>query len=202
LVSVVVALKELPRGKVLTPENASAYIGERRVPERFAPPDSPGSISETLGKRTVTSIPAGSYVGMAQLAAPGRTRASTLPRRAGDGRRIIEIAVSGAGTLALGPGSRVDVLVTSERGPGSPRTYLALQGIELVDFRASVDGAPVEGSRTREADATATLRVTLPQAVQLTAAENFARELRLVPREQGDTRRLPLTAVTAQDLHP
>ena len=140
-------------------------------------------------------------VGMAQLAAPGGGRASSSPRDAGDDRRVVEVAVSGADTLALETGTRVDVLVTSERGAGPPRTYLALQGIELADFRVS-GGGSIEGAGTSEADATATLRVTLQQAVLLTAAENFARELRLVPRGPGDDRRLPLSAVTAQDLHP
>jgi len=37
--------------------------------------------------------------------------------------------------------------------------------------------------------ATATLRVTLKQAVYLTAAQNFAREVRLLPRAPGDRRR-------------
>jgi len=201
LVPVIVALKQLPRGKILTPQNISGYIGERQVPKRFAPPDSPGSAGEAVGLRALTTIPAGSYVGMAQLAAPGGGRASSSPRDAGDDRRVVEVAVSGADTLALETGTRVDVLVTSERGAGPPRTYLALQGIELADFRVS-GGGSIEGAGTSEADATATLRVTLQQAVLLTAAENFARELRLVPRGPGDDRRLPLSAVTAQDLHP
>ena len=97
LVPVIVALKQLPRGKILTPENASAYIGERQVPKRFAPPDSPGSASEAVGLRTVATIPAGSYVGMAQLAAPAGGRPSGSSRELGDGRRLIEVAVSGAG---------------------------------------------------------------------------------------------------------
>ena len=37
--------------------------------------------------------------------------------------------------------------------------------------------------------ATATLRVRLKQAVYLTAAQNFARETRLLPRAPGDRRR-------------
>jgi hypothetical protein len=44
--------------------------------------------------------------------------------------------------------------------------------------------------------------VTLRQAVLLTAAQNFAREVRLVPRPVGDDRRLHATAVSAAQLRP
>jgi pilus assembly protein CpaB len=86
-----------------------------------------------------------------------------------------------------------------------PQTYLALQGVELVDFRpgTSPDPAGEAGSGSASEPAgRASLRVTLRQAVLLTAAENFARELRLVPRAPGENRRFPPTAVSARDLHP
>ena len=68
------------------------------------------------------------------------------------------------------PGSRVDVLVSSEPGAGPGRTVLALEGVELL---------AAAGSR-------ATLRVTVRQAVYLVAAANYAREVRLLPRPGGD----------------
>jgi pilus assembly protein CpaB len=69
--------------------------------------------------------------------------------------------------------------------------------IPLADFRPALDAVSGgEGQR----DATATLRVTLPQAVALTAAQNFAREIRLVPRPAGDDRRLGPAAMTASEL--
>ena len=50
------------------------------------------------------------------------------------------------------------------------------------------------------ASATATLRVTLRQAVYLTAAQNFAREVRLLPRPAGDRSRAGRAAVSAGGL--
>ena len=50
------------------------------------------------------------------------------------------------------------------------------------------------------ATAFATLRVTLGQAVYLTAAETFAHELRLLPRPPGDKRRLGRATVDAGSL--
>jgi pilus assembly protein CpaB len=89
------------------------------------------------------------------------------------------------------------VLITTDRGAGPRRTYLALQRIELVDFGASPDSVASGGGGR---DATATLRVTLAQAVLLTAARNFAREVRLVPRADGDDRRVGPASVTAAEL--
>src|SRR5437660_2343861 len=93
LVPVVVALKALPRGKLLTPESAGPYIEERRVPRRFAPPDSLGSVEEAIGMRVLARIPAGSYVGNTQLAPPGPGRPSALAENDPNGR-VIEVAVS------------------------------------------------------------------------------------------------------------
>jgi pilus assembly protein CpaB len=113
---------------------------------------------------------------------------------------VVEVAVAGAAAFqgALRPGARVDVLITSERGPGTPRTYLALQRIELADFRPD-EGGNASGER---GESLAWLRVTLRQAVLLTAAQNFARELRLVPRASNENRRYPPATVSAGDLHP
>jgi pilus assembly protein CpaB len=93
------------------------------------------------------------------------------------------------------------VLVTSE-AEGSGRTYLALQRIELADLRRHEDGDAAANGDARRADSVATLRVTLRQAVLLTAAQNFAREVRLIPRPPGDDRRLHATAVSAAQLRP
>ncbi len=102
----------------------------------------------------------------------------------------------------LRPDLRVDVLVTSEQAQGSGRTYLALQRIELADLRRIEEDDPAATGDTRRADSVATLRVTLRQAVLLTAAQNFAREVRLVPRPTGDDQRLGSTAVSAAQLRP
>jgi pilus assembly protein CpaB len=203
LVPVAIARTEIARGKTVTPANASAYVWERRVPERFVPPGSFRGASDVIGLRALIRVPAGAYLGQAQLgeSVPGAAPAGSARVR---GARVVEVPVAGATALGavLRPGVRVDVLVTSERGPGPPRTYLALQRIELVDFRPPGEGATFSEGDAREADAVAALRVSLPEAVLLTAAQNFARELRLVPRPQADERRMPATAVAASDLHP
>jgi pilus assembly protein CpaB len=180
--------------------NISRYLAARRVPVRFVPTGSLRLVRDVVGLRSRVTIPAGSYLSRALLA----DRSEQIARRRRTGlrdTRVVEVAVTGAGALedALPPGDRVDVLITSDRGPNGPRTYLALQRIELVGFKPSGTG---DGSDDDGAKAVASLRVTLRQAVLLTAAENFARELRLVPRPPGQESRLPPAAVSAGDLHP
>jgi pilus assembly protein CpaB len=103
--------------------------------------------------------------------------------------------VAGGDTLteSVAPGGRVDVLVSTEGGSGRGRTFLALEDVEVLSLRA---GGGESGSLGGdEADrptptGVATLRVTLRQAVYLTAAQNYAREVRLLPRPPGDRGRL------------
>jgi pilus assembly protein CpaB len=185
---------------MITPRILVRLTG-RKVPARFVPPDSLRATREALGLRALVRVPRGSYVGASQLGPPER---GVDPRlEAGQAARLVEVPVSGATTAGdlVQPGARVDVLITSERGTGSPRTYLALQRVELAGLRTlQADGARSEDDPGP--DAIAALRVTLRQAVLLTAAQNFARELRLVPRPRGDDRSFPATAVAAGDLHP
>jgi pilus assembly protein CpaB len=203
LAPVVVAVERVPRGKLITPAMSATHLAIRRVPGSYVPPDAFRSTGDALGQRALTDIPAGSYVGSAQIEPAGARRPGQATGLEAGGR-LIQVPVAGAAALgaALRPGIRVDLLVTSERGPGPPRTYLALQRIDLLDFRPSSADASLGNGEGRAPDGVATLRVTLRQAVLLTAAQNFARELRLVARRGNDERLLPPTSVTAHDLHP
>ena len=198
LVPVVVARSNLPPSTLLTPGKALELLVVRRVPARFVPPDSLSSTADAVGLLTASALPAGSYVGRSQLRLQ---RDRNLQGRAAAIARTVEVAVAGTSSLrdALRPGARVDVLVTSDAGTGPARTYLALQPVELLDVGGRQDGA---ASGSRDADATATLRVSLRQAVLLTAAQNFAREVRLVPRPERDDRLLRGAVTTSADLRP
>ena len=81
----------------------------------------------------------------------------------------------------------MDVLVSTESGAGGGRTLVALAGAELLRLEAAANAAaPPDGTGAGGPRALATLRVTLRQAVYLTAADNFAREIRLLGRPPGD----------------
>jgi pilus assembly protein CpaB len=188
VVSVVVARAEVPSGTAITPDVARRSLDERRVPVRFAPPQALASISAAIGYRLAVELRRGDYVSQASLAAAEKHAG------ADEGGRLVEVSVAGAGSLAdvLEPGAHVEVLITTDTGagPGPGRTYLALQDAELVSFSGADPGAETAKAR-------ATLRVSLRQAVLLTAAQNFARELRLVPRPAGERRTLGAVGVSA-----
>lgn len=191
LVPVLVARQDVKQGAKLSPE----ALTTTEVPARYAPADAIASPAEAAGLRTAVAMPAGSYVTAGQLGVGGagdEDGPSTLAR----GERALELAVAGGEALAAqtgGPGSRVDVLVTTESDAGAGRTYVALENAELLGMRAgdpSSAGSPsAEGSAAAAGaggGTIATLRVTLRQAVFLTAAQNFSREIRLLARAPGD----------------
>jgi pilus assembly protein CpaB len=107
----------------------------------------------------------------------------------------LEVAVAG-GTALLGAarGSRVDVLVSTQPREGAGRTFVALENVELLDLRAPADTSSLAAADgpadSSAATALATLRVSLRQAVYLSAAENFGHEVRLLLRPAGDDRRV------------
>jgi pilus assembly protein CpaB len=122
------------------------------------------------------------------------------------GQRAVEVAVASGPSLSeASPGTRVDVVVSTEPRDGPGRTFVAIENAELLDLRAlggggeDVGAQPSGGARD-SADALATLRVGSRQAVYLAAAQNFAREVRLLVRAPGDRRRIGRAAVGAGGL--
>lgn len=200
LVPVLVAARDVP---------AEARLGRRdvalrKVPQHYAPPDALVSAAELAGARTSAALAAGSYITAGQLGGASRDRGPAGALRRGE--RAVEVGVAGGQALnGAAAGTRVDVLVSSEPRDGAGRTFVALEDVELLGLRAGAAGEESsEGSGEDDAaegaTATATLRVTLRQAVYLTAAQNFAREVRLLSRPPGDSRRAGRTVVGASGL--
>jgi len=207
LVPVVVARAGIEEGTRLEPELAGRALAVRQVPEQFVPPDSLSTPEEAVGLATAVAVPAGSYLTVGQLGAGDGEEdgASGLAR----GERALDLSVAGGEALAAqggGSGARVDVLVTTESESRPGRTYVALENAELLELRAG-DPSAASGGGGGEAGAgaasgatVATLRVTLRQAVYLTAAQNFSREIRLLARAPGDRRRSGGASVEAGQL--
>ena len=175
---VVVARRLLPAGQPIGPAALRSALEVRRVPARFVPPGTLGQADQALGLEPRTEIPQGSYVAGASLRSPGGSGETREPRlRAG--QRPVEIRVSGAGGLLFhgtqSRGSLVDVVVTTEpTGAGPGNTYVEAAGVPLLALEAA---APSPGPG---ATAIATLGLTRRQALELIAAENFARQVTLL----------------------
>ena len=196
LVPVLVAREELSLGTRLGSKTASRSLTVRQVPQRFVPADSLSSTEEAVGLRTAAPVPAGSYVTAAHLRlGDGGEPGGAAPGR---GQRAVDLSVAGGEALsaAAGQQAKVDVLVTTDPGSASGRTYVALEDVELLGLRPA-GGAQGGGAEGAGGDTVATLLVTARQAVFLTSAQNFAREIRLLLRPPGDRRRLGPSSVEA-----
>jgi Flp pilus assembly protein CpaB len=175
---VVVLGADLPADELIGPKELSSALEVRRVPVRFVPPGALATPGDALGLAPRTPLPAGSYLLAGQLRPPGRSGGATVGL--GGDRRPVEIAVSGAGALlASGPASataRVDVVVTEEpTGSGPGRTYVAASAVPLIALAPGPDGPGPGGLSS------ATLGLTRRQALKLIAAQNFARQVTLLP---------------------
>ena len=196
-VPVVVAARDVEPGARVK----AGDLAVRDVPSRFVPVDAVRTASEAIGARVERGLRRGAYLTPAALGAGGAPARSGTLRR---GERAVQVAVAGGDPLsqAGGPGARVDVLVSTEPRDGAGRTFLALEDVELLALGGDVARRRPTTARDDRpaATATATLRVTQRQAVYLTAAQNFAREVRLLPRPAGDGGRAGRSAVSAAGL--
>ena len=181
LIDVVVARRDLSPDRELAP----GHLAVRRVPERYAPAGAVAVPAALAGARLAVPVARGAYVTAGMLAADPATAGPGV--RAGE--RALEVLAAGPPELLTG-GARVDVLVTRDGGSGSGSTDLALQDVEVL---ASRDAPDAEG--TGAPRVAATLRVSLRQAVYLSAAQAFAREVRLLPRATGDRGRVAALSV-------
>ncbi|HEU4977984.1 MAG TPA: Flp pilus assembly protein CpaB, partial [Solirubrobacteraceae bacterium] len=186
-VPVLVARRAVPAGRRLT----AAMLAVREVPARYAPAESFAAVADVDGLRAAVPIPAGADLAPALV----RDEAAGSPAATGGvppglrplarGERALDLVATGE-PAAFAPGGHVDVLVTRDGDGGAPgSTALALQDVEVLAVAPAGEderpaGAP-PGPRVA-----LTLRVTLRQAVYLTAAQSFAREIRALPRAPGD----------------
>jgi pilus assembly protein CpaB len=198
LVPVVVAARDIEPGTELS----RADLRLSRVPQRFAPPDAPTTPEQAVGLSTAGPVAAGSPITAGVV---GTTVGGDDPGALRRGERAVEIAVAGGSALieTAVPGARVDILVSTDPGDGPGSSFVALEDVELLALApgspadGSLDADPAAGTAT---SAVATLRATLRQAVYLTAAQSYAREIRLLPRPPGDRRRIGRATVGANDL--
>ena len=159
---------------------ARASLAVRAVPERYAPPGALRDPAAAVGQRAAVAIAPHSDLSASLLAVPGADAAPRGPalRR---GERALDLVAVGAAD-AIVAGARVDVLVTYDGHAGGPGpTRLALADVEVIAARPppAADEAQSAGGLPR---VLASLRVTVRQAVALTAAAAAARQVRLLPR--------------------
>jgi pilus assembly protein CpaB len=190
-VPVVVARTPIRAGATLDRDD----LAVRQVPSRFAPALAYASPAALEHAKAAVAVEAGEDLSPA-LIDDGSAAAAAAGAPVRSGERVADLVARGPSAL-IRAGTRVDVLVTRERGDGSAAgtTSVALEDAEVLAAHAvaAEDGAGTAAAGSEHV--AVSLRVTVRQAVFLAAAESFARELRLLPRAAGD-RRHGLTGTT------
>ncbi len=178
--TVVVVSRPLEPGRPLSRSVLDGALELREVPVRFLPPDALIDPGEALGRKPYAPIPAGSYLLASQLRLPGAGDGAEQPTLGGE-LSPVEITVAGAGALvpvAGAPGARVDVVVAGEPVTGGgAKVRVAASAVRLIALEPADPGAAAAGGDSWSA----TLALSREQALRLIEAENFARELRLIP---------------------
>lgn len=177
-VSVLVARVAIKPGQPLDP----GRVALRRVPARYAPADAFDGTADVAGLRAAVAIPAGTDLSPTLVADPAQIAGAGVP--VGPGERVAELVAKGSPALVV-RGSRVDVLVTRDTADQQGETTLALEDAEVL----SAAPAPTGRGDDPGPQVAVSLRVRLREAVYLAAAQSFARELRVLPRAEGDRRR-------------
>ncbi len=188
-VPVIVARVDLPVGAALTPR----ALAVRLVPTRFVPAGAYARAAQLQGLKAAVAIAAGTDLTTpllrdeAAMAAQAEAEAG-VPGVLRPGQRVAEVVARGDARL-LGPGSRVDLLVTRETADGGGDTTLALEDAEVIAAAPAQGDDDGGGGRASGPRVALSLRVSLREAVALAAAQNFAKELRVLVRTDGDRRR-------------
>lgn len=186
LTTVVVTTKELRPGKELRPKVLERATELRRIPERFVPTDALTAIEEVVAREPAAPIPVGSFLLASQfpLDASGSNRGPAVPPRL----RPVDLTVSGGTALEgiVGGGSRVvvDLLVAGEpNSGGDARVEVLARRVSLIGLRPR--GEVLESTEAPSASSAqwiATVAVPPGRVVDLVEAENYAREVRVIPR--------------------
>ena len=187
LVDVVVAREPIESG---APVRAGA-LAVRQAPRRFAPDGAITTPDALAGLRASVDIAAGSDITGGMVGDGNSQSAAGPPIRGGE--RVAQLVALGSPELVTA-GSRVDILVTPEPEPDEAgSSVLALEDVEVLAAAPAEDDESRTGAKAGKpspgARVAVSMRVTLRQAVYLAAAQDFARELRLLPRAEGDRRR-------------
>ncbi len=174
---VVVARTDLPAATVIDAELSRDGLTLAPVPAGLVLPGLLRDPADAIGRRTSAFVSTGEPLTQASLGgSPGLGPPPLAP-----GQRAVSVPLSAAG-VALGPGARVDVVASTGEGLAGRTEVVVADAEVLATAGGATTGDPMAGGE-------ALLRVTAPQALRITEALNFAREVRLLarPPDEADT---------------
>ena len=187
--TVLVAKVALPAGTIIDPAQTGEQLIAVPIPADAVLVGLVSDVARISGRRINGPLSAGEPITEALVGGLGS--ASTPPLVAGE--RAVPVPASAAGGFAasLVPGLRVDVVASTGEGAAG-RTRVVVEDAEVlaVDTVAADSGYP-SGAPT------VMLRASSEDALRITAALNFARDVRLLVRPAGDV--APVLPSTAEE---
>jgi pilus assembly protein CpaB len=170
---VVVARQILAPGLLLDEESAPAALAVESVPTAAMLPGTLADPAQALGRRVAVPVGVGEPVTEAALG--GSPGIGPAPLSVGERAVPVPLAAAGGGAAGLVAGARVDVVASTGEGPAG-RTAVVVPAAEVLAVAADpvADGVGTAGE--------VLLRVSATQALRITSALNFAREVRLLVR--------------------
>lgn len=171
--SIVVAREPLPAGLLLDAETAAASLGTVPAPDGLGLTGVFADPAQAVGRRVAAPIGPGEPVSEASLGgAPG---SGPAPLAIGERAVAVPLSAAGGSAAGLAPGTRVDVVASTGEGL-TGTTTLVVADAEVLAVASPSAPAGIEASGE------ALLRVSSRQALRVTAALNFSREVRLLAR--------------------
>ncbi len=169
--SVLVATGPIAPGTLIDEAFLDEQVGRVEIPSDLPLAGLLTSADVALGRRTVAGIAVGEPLTLASLG--GGPGSGPRPLAPGERAAPVPLASHAAAGAGLVPGARVDVVAsTGEGASGRSRVVVADAEVLAVD----TGGDPAVG------EPSVVLRVRAAEALRLTAATNFARDVRLLVR--------------------
>lgn len=175
-VAVVVASRDLPRGRELSAD----MLRVKSMPSAFAPPGVIGRVEQAVGRALVSDLAAGEPLTTTRL---GPTGAGPVASLVPPGLLAFVLATS-LPPEAIRAGDRVDVLATY--AGGQPYTETVVEGVEVLLVVARGDGGTVLPDVGGGGGPALVLLVDPYQAERLAFARAFANlEVAIGPADSG-----------------
>ena len=173
-------------------------VRSARFPASGLPAGTFARKAQVMGRGVVIPIAKGEFILPSKLAP--ENAGSGLPSLIPTGMRAVSVRVNEVVSVAgfVGPGTRVDVLLTGTPNGGSePQTTTVLQNVAVI-----ASGHTLERSPTGESQSTPviTLLVSPEDAERLTLAQNEGK-IQLSLRSPLDTHQDPVDAANAKGLY-
>jgi len=187
-VPVLVARQALPAGTLLDAATLADAFVATRLRAGLPLGGLPADAAAVVDLRTAVDLAAGEPLSLAAL---GGGRPVIAPLSPGERAVPVPAQAVGASASALEPGMLVDVVASSGEGPAG-RTRVVVSGAEILAVESGGDG----GFGTSPASGVVLLRAGARDALVITAALNFAREVRLLARPDGEGPGTPVSEVS------